>query len=240
MSSKGYRRFKSRLEYFRTDNEVAEIIVQNKELLKGSDVIFNKVTMEKHPLLYNRTNNANSRKLVVNHLRKTIYVSFIKDMYEEVTEYIRYILQEGAMNGVDPRRLVGEHNVNMKANEILSMSTKREIIQSIMDQIFQQLENERSTITLISKIKNKLGLTIEQQLVDDALPFLEIRHIFVQSDGKPNSAFLEKYPTIQLDEHHRILLNSTFAKKAYDAVNNLLIAIDNDMISKNYISASEL
>ena len=60
------------------------------------------------------------------------------------------------------------------------------------------------------------------------------------SDGKPNSAFLEKYPTIQLDEHHRILLNSTFAKKAYDAVNNLLIAIDNDMISKNYISASEL
>ena len=109
-----------------------------------------------------------------------------------------------------------------------------------MDQIFQQLENERSTITLISKIKNKLGLTIEQQLVDDALPFLEIRHIFVHSDGKPNSAILEKYPTIQLDEHHRILLNSTFAKKAYDAVNNLLIAIDNDMISKNYISASEL
>ena len=172
MSSKGYRRFKSRLEVFRMDNEVAEIIVQNKELLKGSDVIFNKVTMEKHPLLDNRTNNANSRSLSCKPSRKTIYVSFIKDMYEEVTEYIRYILQEGAMNGVDPRRLVGEHNVNdAKANEILSMSTKREIIQSIMDQIFQQLENERSTITLISKIKNKLGLTIEQQLVDDALPF---------------------------------------------------------------------
>lgn len=28
MASKGYRRFKNRLEYFRTDNEVAEIIVQ--------------------------------------------------------------------------------------------------------------------------------------------------------------------------------------------------------------------
>lgn len=240
MASKGYRRFKNRLEYFRTDNEVAEIIVQNKELLKGADIIFNKVTAEKQPLLYNRTNNANSRRLVVNHLRKTIYVSFIKDMYEEVTEYIRYILQEGAINGVDPRRLVGEHNVNMKANEILAMSTKRDIIHSIMEQIFQQLENERSTITLISKIKNKLGLSIEQQLIDEALPFLEIRHIFVHSDGKPNSVFLEKYPTFQLDEHHRILLNSTFAEKAYDAVNNLLVAIDNDMISKNYISASEL
>lgn len=109
-----------------------------------------------------------------------------------------------------------------------------------MDQFFQQLENERSSITLISKIKNKLGLSIEQQLIDEVLPFLEIRHIFVHSDNKPNSAFLKKYPTIQLDEHHRILLNSTFARKAYDAINNLLIAIDNDMISKNYISASEL
>ncbi|GEM_PF-6441989 len=75
-------------------------------------------------------------------------------MYEEVTEYIRYILQEGVINGVEPRRLVGGHNVNMKAKEILSISTKRKIIQSIMEQIFQQLENERSTITFISKIKN--------------------------------------------------------------------------------------
>lgn len=49
MSSKGYRRFKKRLEYFRTDNEVSEIIVQNKELLKGADVIFNKATTGKTP-----------------------------------------------------------------------------------------------------------------------------------------------------------------------------------------------
>lgn len=240
MASKGYRRFKSRLEYFRTDNEVAEIIVLNKEMLKGVDAIFNKVTADKHPLLYNRTNSANSRKLVVNHLRKTIYVSFIKDMYEEVTEYIRYILQEGAMNGVDPRRLVGEHNVSMKAIEILSMSTKREIIQTIMNQIFQQLENERSTITLISKIKNKLGLSIEQSLIDTALPFLEIRHIFVHSDGKPNQDFQTKYPDIKLDEHGRIQLNSSFAQEAYSAINNLLIAIDDEMIAKNYFSTTEL
>lgn len=114
MASKGYRRFKNRLEYFRTDSEMAEILVLNKELLKGVDFIFKKVEPDKYPLLANRTNNANSRGLVVKHLRKTIYVAFIKDMYEEVTEYIRYILQEGVMNGADPNRLVGEHNVNMK------------------------------------------------------------------------------------------------------------------------------
>ena len=43
MASKGYKRFKNRLEYFRTDNEVAEIVVLNKELLKGNDTIFKRV-----------------------------------------------------------------------------------------------------------------------------------------------------------------------------------------------------
>ncbi|MCM1170228.1 MAG: hypothetical protein NC324_09875 [Bacteroides sp.] len=115
MSSKGYRRFKSRLDYFRTDNELAEILVLNKELLKGEGTIFKQVDSGNHPLLSKRTNNANSRKLVVTHLRKTVYVAFIKDMYEEVAEYIRYILQEGAMNGANTDRLVGEHKVNMSA-----------------------------------------------------------------------------------------------------------------------------
>lgn len=51
MSSKGYKRFKNRLDYFRTDNEVAEIILLNKELLKGHDTIFNKVDNINHPCI---------------------------------------------------------------------------------------------------------------------------------------------------------------------------------------------
>ena len=144
------------------------------------------------------------------------------------------------MNGADPNRLVGEHNVNMKANDILSKGTKREIVQSIMEQIFQQLENERSTINLIPKIKNKLGLTIEQALIDAAIPYLETRHIFVHSDGKPCEEFKRKYPDIRLDKHNRIALNYSFANAAYNAINSLLQEIDNKMIEKNYISPTEL
>lgn len=240
MSSKGYRRFKDRLEYFRTDNEMVEILVLNKELLKGEDIIFRQVDVAKHPLLSNRTNNANSRGLVVNHLRKTIYVAFFKDMYEEVTEYMRYILKEGAMNGANTGRLVGEHKVNMNANDILAMGTKKEIVQAIMRQIFQQLESQRSTIDLISQIEKKLDLSINEQLIKKALLFLEIRHILVHSDGKPDEAFLKRYPTIEVDKQKKIVLNAAFIAEAYDAVNNLLLAIDKAMEAKNYFSAAEL
>ncbi|MDE5574399.1 MAG: hypothetical protein K2I87_01635 [Bacteroidales bacterium] len=240
MSSKGYRRFKSRLDYFRTDKEFVNILVLNKELLKDDDTIFQRVDAAKHPLLFNRKNNAHNRELVVNHLRRTIYVAFIKDMYEEVTEYMRYILQEGAMNGANTDRLVGEHKVNMNANDILAISTKKEIVQKIMAQIFQQLENKRSTLSLISKINKKLDLSIKQQLIDKALPFLEIRHILVHSDGKPDQAFLKKNPTIEVDKEKKIVLNATFIEEAYDAVNSLLVAIDEAMEAKNYFSAAEL
>lgn len=239
MPSKGYRRFKSRLDYFRTDTEIVEILVLNKELLKGTETIFKGVNQNEYPLLSNRTNSSNSRDLVVQHLRKTVYVALIKDMYEEVTEYLRYILREGAMNGGNVDR-VGEHNVAMPANQILAKRDKKEIVQLIISQIFQQLEGKRSTINLITDIKNKLGLTIDKKLIEKALPYLEIRHILVHSDGKPDQAFLNKYPKVKIDGQKRISLDAKFAKEAYDSVNNLLMAIDKEMESKKYFSASEL
>ena len=239
-SSNGYRRFKSRLDYFLTDKEFVDVIVKNKELLKGNDVIFAGVTAKKHPVLSKRTNSADSRILVVAHLRKTIYVAFMKDMYEEVAEYMRYVLREGAINGVDANRLVGEHNVNMKANDILLLSKRKELVSHIMEQIFQKLESERSTIELLKKINDKLGLKIENNLINDALPFLEVRHILVHSDGKPNQDFKRKYPTIKLDAKGKVELNARFVESAYSSINSLLLAMDQAMIESGYISKSEL
>lgn len=239
MKSKGYQRFYTRLDYFRLDREVADIFVKNKELLAGEGKIFKGVTYSGHPLLSVRDNTEGSRNIVVKHLRNTIYVSFVKEIYEEVTEYIRYILHQAALNGADTNRLLGEHNVSMKANDILSKASKDEIVKLITDQMFQQLENERSTMMLIQKIKNKLGLNIEQGIIDAALPFLECRHIFVHSDGKPTQEFLNKHPNIRIDTKGRVNLTAEFLTKGFTAVNKLLFCIDKEMIRLNYIPFDE-
>jgi len=166
-------------------------------------------------------------------------VSHIKELYEEVTEYIRYILKEGAMNGADTNRLIGEHNVNMKANDVLSKGTKRDIVEFIMQQVFQQLENERSTMTLITKIKNKLGLNLSDAIINGALPYMELRHVFVHSDGKPSTDFRVRYPQFHLDQKHRIKLTSALLDDADKKVRALLKKMDTEMIRLNYISANE-
>lgn len=86
MKSKGYQKFKTRMVYFREDMELVDVLYLNKERIKSTDKIFLKVNAEKHPLLSGRDSTKGSRKNVMTHLRKSIFVSFVKEMYEEVTE----------------------------------------------------------------------------------------------------------------------------------------------------------
>ena len=55
----------------------------------------------------------------------------------------------------------------MQANDVLRLATKEDVIKSVTDQVFQQLESEKSTIELLQKTKNKLGLNIAQELIDE-------------------------------------------------------------------------
>lgn len=241
MISKGLQRFSTRLVQFRNDIEMADIIVINKEVIKGNnEKIFLKVSKDKHPQLSSRKNTKDSRTLVVHHLKKTLYVAFIKELYEEVTEYFKYILKQASENGAKPDRLVGEHKVKMTANEILSMSSKEEIVNSVLGQIFQQLENERSTINLIQSLQNKLGLKIDDAIIKEAIPYLKIRHIFVHADGKPDKEFRNLYPNIKLDSKKRIALTIPFHNDAYSKVYAMIKAFDKEMVKKKYISPNEL
>lgn len=143
------------------------------------------------------------------------------------------------MNGADTRRLIGDNDFKVKANDLLSKRTMREVVAAVMDNVFRQLENERSTISLLPKINNKLGLGVSQEVIDKAIPYLEIRHIFVHADGKPDQHFKDEHPEIALDAKGRISLNIGLLNRAYEYVRDLLVAIDAKMLDKDYISAGE-
>lgn len=241
MQSKGYKRFCDRLHYFMIDCEVADVMLINKETIAGDgDTIFASVTRASHPKLSNRSNIANSRSLIIRHLCNSVQVSFIKEMYEEVTEYMRYILREAALNGAEPGRLLGEHNIKVQANDILSRESYIDVVAFITSNVLQSLENERSTLDLLRKVTRKLDLEIDDNLINNALPYLEIRHIFVHSDGKPTQDFRGRYPFIRLRSNGRIELSLNIVRTAYVNVNNMIKEYDKKMIDKNFISGNEL
>lgn len=182
-----------------------------------------------------------SRKIITNHLRSTIAVSFIKEAYEEVTEYIHYILKMGAISDqITPERISDGVKVSFTANQILLTKSHEEVITLVTKSIYQQLENERSTKELIKKTISRLGLDIKDVLIQQALKYLDMRHIFVHEDGKPNKQYKEKYPEIKLNQKGRIKMAEINLHEVCDDIKKLIDAIDTEMVSKGLIIKQEM
>lgn len=238
--SKGYVSFLNKITHFNADLEVIDIIVENAELMKSDEFLFVNVNPNKHKELAGRKVSSTNRNIALNHLKKTVYSSYIKDLYEEVTEYLKYILKNYAvLPNSNVNRLVGEHNFKCSANDILNLSSYEDVVGMVTDSIFQQLENEKSTLELLKKIKSKLGLDIEEAQLEQALPFLLVRHYLVHSDGKIPSEIYQKYQELKIDKFGYVILSYTFIKKAKNKVANLIKLIDSEIYNKGYLPQSE-
>lgn len=241
MKSKGFHRLVNRLDDFMCDYEFAQVINKSKELLKSDILVFVNVKENEHPTLFKHPTTTNARSIVTRHLQSTIAVSFIKEAYEEVTEYIKYILYMGAKSGkVKPERISDSVKVAINANRLLSTSTHDEVIQMVVREIYQELERERSTIELIKKTCSRLDLNIDKELINQAIKYLDIRHIFVHEDGKPNKDFRKKFPEIKLNNKGRINLAILNLHNVKETILKLFKAIDDEMVKKNLIIDTEL
>lgn len=236
--SKGYRRFIDRMNCFLEDMEVVDIFYRNLPLLEDERVIFRGVTPT-YQRLIKRQANRQSRTLVMMHLKHTLYVSVIKEIYEEVMDYLGYVLNCGALCLDEPGRLVGDQKFQMTANEILSTASREEIVTIVMANVFRKLENKRDTLLLVTELNERLALNIDDSVINRAMPFLEARHVFVHADGIADDDYKQKHPTIQLTEKGQIKLNATIMHNAVSQIKALIAAFEQKMQERNYFPLSE-
>lgn len=244
MRTKAFHAFEQKLSYFDDDIELIDVLrlnVTSGDLSEThSPNVLKKVNPGKHKHLSRRQNSDGSRKLIINHLRATLYSSYVKDIYEEVTHYLRTILEKSAANGFDSGRIIGEHSFKINAKEILQSGNWEIIVRLITNSVFQALESEKSTLSLLDKIAKKLNLNIDDNLIKAALPYLEIRHFLVHADGKVSSDFKEKYPKIKITRDGYVIMNSTFISQMRDAIKKLIAAYDQQIISHNLLKTTDL
>lgn len=241
MKSKGLLRLENRIDWFCDDIEFANIIAKNIHLLQGNTTIFKGVTQNSSPSLYRRSNKPKSRTLVAQHLKKTIFVSYIKELYEEVSEYLQYILICGARCPIDHARLLGESNkITIDSNTLLSAGSYFKIQEMVMSLTFQALcAKKNKTIEIIKGVINKLGLNVDPSIIKAAVTYLELRHFYVHSDGKPDNKFKEEHSDIKM-KNGRIALSKNLLLNARNKIIKLVENIDYEMIAKNYIPKEEM
>ena len=177
------------------------------------------------------------RKKVVHHLRQTIYSSFIKDLYEEVCLYLvnsmKLVIEKRAY---DINRFLSGNDINITAKELLQMTSYNDIIKYISDCIFHNMESEqkkshtRPVNDVIMQFEKRFGVSVDNKIKNEALPYLMLRHVLVHDDRKPQQEFLDRYPQFKVRENeHVIRLDHKTIEDAYSKVTKLIKEIDNQI-----------
>lgn len=238
MKSKGYITYLNRISQFNADLELIDVLekaIINNELSE-EHLLFKYTDENRHPVLSRRKITAHNRKMAVNHLRQTVYSSYIKDLYEELYAYLRLIIAESYISAKStPERIVGEHKISLTSADILSYHKNNTLIDVVIDSIFQALENERSTLALISKVCNKADLKVDKSIVDEAVYYLEIRHKLIHTDGYADEAFRKEHPLLLYTSRNYIVLNFRTIHMAKEKVTKLIDTIDKNAISKGLL-----
>lgn len=239
--SKYALRFQNRILSFDEDLELVDIICRARkgnDFLLDNGAIFKYFDPTKHPSLSNRKNTETSKAIVINHLRSTVHSAYIKDIFEELTDYLRQVIYETAILSKDQaraRRLLGEHKVSFSASDILQYNSLDELIRSISDCIIQALESERSTKDLICKICTKIDLPVDRGVINSALPYLELRHKLVHADGRADEQFKRDYSVFEYNSDNYIILNHRTIMNAKLSISALVLAIDAAAITKGLL-----
>ncbi|MCH5263913.1 MAG: hypothetical protein J1F42_13470 [Lachnospiraceae bacterium] len=226
--------FRNRMSHFNADLDFVDILSKSIENgnFSSEEELFPGSNDERYTILSHYKVGDQNRRLVVNHLKSTLYTAYIKDLYEEFSIYLKGIMKEVYSNAkVTPERLSGEHTVNLSSVDILHHLQAGDLADVVIDDIFQSLENERSTIALVTKFHKKLGINIDQTLVDNAIYYLEIRHKLVHTDGYVSDEFKKTHDLLNYTSTNKIKLDYYTICQAYAAILHLVSDIDSKVMN---------
>lgn len=241
LKSKSLVSFKNKMSHFNGDLDFVDILTQlvENEYFSDECELFPGSNDVKYTTLSTYNKVKSNRRLVVNHLKSTVYTAYIKDLYEEFSIYLKGTMKEVYNNAkVSPERICGEHTVKLTSVEILRHMQNGDLADIVIDSIFQALENERSTIELIKKFHKKIGIDIDESLANSAIYYLEIRHKLVHTDGVVDEEFKEKHDTLKYTSGNKIKLSYNTIHAAYDAVFQLVSDIDSKVIRARLVNSN--
>lgn len=242
MATKAYRRFVQRIESYNSDLELCDMLVRQFVSAQNSSSTVAEAfgsSNIKYPHLGRRINNKQSRNIVGFHLKSTIYSSFIKDLFEDFSEFLSTTLTKAAMKGIDPARFIGNVKLEIHAADILRAGSWDAVVRMISDALFRKFENERNTKDLIDKASVRIGLQLDTSILSAAMPFLDARHMLVHRDGKTDEKYRSDYPNIEI-RNDKIMVDFQFVCNAKGSVMALAEHIDNSVIIKNLVRRQDM
>lgn len=83
-------------------------------------------------------------------------------------------------------------------------------------------------------------MDVDQNLMQSALPYLELRHALVHTDGLLCSEYVAKHPQVPRKANGNVNLTYTLITDARRHACSLIEAFDAEVVAKNLLAANDL
>jgi hypothetical protein len=152
----------------------------------------------------------------------------VTQTYVVLSEYLRGILHE--VYKTKPLQVVGETTPHkIEFHRIVELGGWDSLVEHMVEKVFRSLENEQDTRKLIEKVLKKAGAGLPEAL-DEAVQYLEMRHLFVHNGGIADEPYKKKYGVDGLRDGDHLPTDSTTARTALASIRKLAREIDGELL----------
>lgn len=158
----------------------------------------------------------------------------IVDLYGLFSLYIYSLVKE--LSHKDPKKILGlmsnKTESSLKYPEIIDLGSYDAIIDEMASRIYRSLEDERSTPKLLQRFINFTKMQIATDLKDDALLYLEIRHLIIHNSSKTDAKFIKmnKEDKVKIKKNNKIDLCYDLSNTAINKIFELCHKIDGELV----------
>ena len=241
--SKAVVRFLNRAARYNDDLELIAVfglaVERNTLTPESGTPLFEHIDAGLHPRLTKAKPSDHNRQLVYGHLRKTVYASYIKDLYEDFVDYLGDIVSSAARKGFDPNVLRGEYKVQLSAADLLEAGSWDTTLALMVEALHHRLA-AMGTVKIIEFLDKRLGLELDQGVIDAAMSYIDLRHLLVHCDGIADEGFCSRNPALCTYPNDSVRLDDSVVTDAYAAIVALVEHIDERAVATGILASEDL
>lgn len=237
METLPFQRFRARLEYLQQHLQVVDLAItklatSTRQHHQNGGTILDALGVRnarydrlRHPVTHDARVFNFSRSQNVSHA--------IISLYRFFAEYLHGVLSE--IYAINPLVAAGKAPGSLQYAEIVKLGNFEAISEKIVANVFRKLENERSTLQLLEKILDHTGVNPDPEQKEEALMYLEMRHLFVHSHGLIDESFSARFGhRMSARVGNKLPTKFRIAQAALRAIDTLLRDIDTQLIATNF------
>ena len=191
-------------------------------------------TIANYPQL-NGPNEIAEIKRVFSTSRIKVSEQAIIELYAYFADYVSGIIRE--LENTHPTRILGivppQNSTDLSYKDIFTLGSYAAILDEIAKRVYRNLEDERSTNKLLKKFIKTTNLNIAVNIQEDALVYLEIRHLIIHNNSKADDKFnrMNNHGLVTVNNRSKkIAINYALTISAINAIGLLCRTMDGELV----------